>query len=143
MASSPSGYRPTEFSFAAPVMSEGVLYGPGDAQYHPLRPRGLVVSATRMEMSATGPTFVNEAFRVGGPVLCPLPALTVPLIPSNPDISRLIEETPTLVETAIAALRQFEIVNAEVTICGRVPERHPEQPPVANSTHSRIPPYFG
>lgn len=101
--SSTSSTPHTEFSFASPVSSATNPPSLSDFSSLPYRqvqtpglslrsfnaPRGDGTSNDK-SWHAAGGECVNEDLRVGGPILCAVPVVTMPLKPTAPELSRLI-----------------------------------------------------
>lgn len=142
--SSTSSTPHTEFSFASPVSSATNPPSLSDFSSLPYRqvqtpglslrsfnaPRGGSTSNDKSWHTAGG-EFVNEDLRIGGPILCAVPIVIMPLKPTAPELSRLINETPSFIEDAATIFQRFAVDNPDMDICFHRSKFYPEPIPIA------------
>lgn len=74
--------------------------------------------------------FVNEGFQVGGPLLCALLVVTMPLQAATPELSHLIQETPLLIRDTITILSWYGVHNPDVDVFARQSQLCPKPVPL-------------
>lgn len=121
----------SEFSYVSPVSTEitrpSLSSSSSSLPYRRTRTMGSSVQS----WDASSGDFMNEDFRVGGPLLAAIPTWTMPVSPTTQELYRLISQSRHVLQQTRTILNRFGVHNPDVDICTRTSMLFPEPVPLA------------
>lgn len=128
--SSSTGSTPhTEFSSASSASLDVTKLSPAVGLLHSRKCRTLGSCLDRWEPLKDG--YVNEDLRVGVPLLCQIPAVTLPVPRTSRELENLIDSEPSLIQDFIPVLKRFNVRWTDIGICARQSMFNPMPTPIS------------